>query len=61
MPLGYMLARTDLITTGGIAAKGFWIAFIVSLTLAAILLIYRLRKIQRLPDDVLLARLEKLK
>ena len=61
MPLGYMLARTDLIITGGIAAKGFWIAFIVSLTLAAILLIYRLRKIQRLPDEVLLARLEKLK
>jgi len=61
MPLGYALARTDWIITGGIAAKGFWIAFIVSLTLAAILLIYRLRKIQRLPDDVLLARLEKLK
>ena len=61
MPLGYTLARTDVIITGGIAAKGFWIAFIVSLTLAAILLIYRLRKIQRLPDEVLLARLEKLK
>ena len=42
MPLGYALARTDWIITGGIAAKGFWIAFIVSLTLAAILLIYRL-------------------
>lgn len=61
MPLGYTLARTDLIITGGIEAKGFWIAFIVSLTLAAILLIYRLRKIQHLPDEVLLARLEKLK
>ena len=54
MPLGYTLARTDWIITGGIEAKGFWIAFIVSLNLAAILLIYRLRKIQRLPDEVLL-------
>ncbi|MBN6077317.1 MATE family efflux transporter [Aggregatibacter actinomycetemcomitans] len=61
MPLGYTLARTDLIIPGGIAAKGFWIAFVVSLTIAAVLLFYRLRKTQGQPDDILLARLEKLK
>ena len=61
MPLGYVLARTDLIVPGGIAAKGFWIAFVVSLTIAAGLLFFRLRKTQGQPDDILLARLEKLK
>ncbi|EGY32826.1 multidrug efflux protein [Aggregatibacter actinomycetemcomitans serotype e str. SC1083] len=61
MPLGYTLARTDLIIPGGIAAKGFWIAFVVSLTIAAVLLFYRLLKTQGQPDDILLARLEKLK
>ncbi|EHK90094.1 MATE family efflux transporter [Aggregatibacter actinomycetemcomitans] len=61
MPLGYTLARTDLIIPGGIAAKGFWIAFVVSLTIAAVLLFFRLRKTQGQPDDILLARLEKLK
>ncbi|QEH45461.1 MATE family efflux transporter [Aggregatibacter actinomycetemcomitans] len=61
MPLGYVLARTDLIVPGGIAAKGFWIAFVVSLTIAAVLLFFRLRKTQGQPDDILLARLEKLK
>ncbi|MBN6069159.1 MATE family efflux transporter [Aggregatibacter actinomycetemcomitans] len=61
MPLGYILARTDLIVPGGIAAKGFWIAFVVSLTIAAVLLFFRLRKTQGQPDDILLARLEKLK
>ena len=61
MPLGYALARTDFIVPGGIAAKGFWTAFVVSLTLAAALLIYRLRKTQGQTDDVLLAQLEKLK
>ena len=61
MPLGYALARTDFIVPGGIAAKGFWTAFVVSLTLAAALLIYRLRKTQGQTDDILLAQLEKLK
>ena len=61
MPLGYVLARTDFIVPGGIAAKGFWIAFVVSLTLAAALLIYRLRKTQGQTDDILLSQLEKLK
>lgn len=60
VPLGYTLARTDLLMPN-IGAQGFWIAFVVSLTFAAILLFYRMRKIQSLNDDVLIARLEKLK
>ncbi|OOF49090.1 MATE family efflux transporter [Rodentibacter trehalosifermentans] len=60
VPLGYTLARTDLFIPS-IGAQGFWIAFVVSLTFAAILLFYRMRKIQSLDDDMLMARLEKLK
>ncbi|BFU62683.1 multidrug resistance protein HmrM [Rodentibacter sp. JRC1] len=60
VPLGYTLARTDLLMPS-IGAKGFWIAFVVSLTFAAILLFYRMRKNQNLSDEVLMARLEKLK
>lgn len=60
VPLGYTLARTDLLIPS-IGAQGFWIAFVVSLTFAAVLLFYRMRKTQSLDDDVLMARLEKLK
>ncbi|OOF55333.1 MATE family efflux transporter [Rodentibacter myodis] len=60
VPLGYTLARTDLLIPS-IGAQGFWIAFVVSLTFAAVLLFYRMRKMQSLPDEVLMARLEKLK
>ncbi|OOF40490.1 MATE family efflux transporter [Rodentibacter rarus] len=60
VPLGYTLARTNLLIPN-IGAQGFWIAFVVSLTFAAVLLFYRMRKIQSLNDDVLMARLEKLK
>lgn len=60
VPLGYTLARTDLLMPS-IGAQGFWIAFVVSLTFAAALLFYRMRKTQSLEDDVLMAQLEKLK
>lgn len=60
IPLGYILARTDLLMPS-IGAQGFWLAFVVSLTFAAVLLFYRMRKTQSLSDDVLMARLEKLK
>lgn len=60
MPLGYILARTHWIMPP-LAAQGFWIGFVVSLTIAAILLMLRMRKIQHQPDELLLTRLEKLK
>lgn len=58
MPLGYTLSMTDIIVPH-LGAKGFWIGFVVSLTAAAICLIHRMRKIQSLPDEVLLVKLEK--
>ncbi|WP_133543456.1 MATE family efflux transporter [Mesocricetibacter intestinalis] len=60
MPLGYTLARTDILVPR-LGASGFWISFVVSLTVAALLLSGRLYRIQKQPDSLLLARLEKLK
>ena len=60
VPLGYTLGRTDCLVPG-IDAKGFWIAFVVSLTFAAILLSLRMKKMQTMSDNAILQRLEKLK
>lgn len=60
MSIGYTLSLTDFIVPH-LGAKGFWIGFVVSLTTAAIGLIYRMKKIQAFPDDELLEKLEKLK
>lgn len=57
IPLGYSLARTNWIVPA-MGASGFWVAFIVTLTVAALLLIARLLYIQRLPNDELLRRLK---
>ncbi|PVX40480.1 MATE family multidrug resistance protein [Pasteurella langaaensis DSM 22999] len=57
MPVGYTLAMTDFIVPH-LGAMGFWWGFVLSLTAAAILLISRMRKIQKLDDATLLARLE---
>lgn len=56
MPLGYTLSMTDLIVPQ-MAAKGFWVGFVVSLTAAALCLIYRMRKIHQLPMNVLLDKI----
>lgn len=60
MPLGYSLSRTDWIIDS-IGAAGFWVSFVVSLTIAATLLLWRMRKIQQQPAHILLAKLDKLK
>ena len=60
VPLGYTLGRTDCLVPR-IDAKGFWIAFVVSLTFAAILLSLRMKKMQAMSDNAILQRLEKLK
>lgn len=60
MPVGYVLGLTDWITAP-MTAKGFWIGFVVCLTTAACLLFLRLRHIQKLPDDLLLMKLDKIK
>ena len=46
LPLGYSLALTD-IWGAPMGAKGFWISLIVGLSLAALLLGTRLRKVSR--------------
>ncbi|MDY2795918.1 MATE family efflux transporter [[Pasteurella] aerogenes] len=60
MPIGYTLARTDILFPY-MGAAGFWIGFVISLTAAAVLLLWRMRKIQSLSDEQLLLKLEKLK
>lgn len=60
MPIGYLLAMTDIIVPH-LGAAGFWFAFIISLTCAAILLFCRMRRLQAIPASTLLARLEKIK
>ena len=44
-----------------IGAKGFWVAFIIALTIAAALLFIRMRKIQSQPDEAIIQQLERLK
>ncbi|AWX13422.1 MATE family efflux transporter [Mergibacter septicus] len=58
LPVGYLLALTDLITTP-LAAKGFWIGFVLCLILVSILLSIRLYRLQHLPDKEILLRLQK--
>ena len=60
IPVGYILSRTDWIVPS-IGAKGFWVAFIIALTIAAALLFMRMRKIQSQPDETIIQQLERLK
>lgn len=50
LPLGYLLAMTDIITPA-LGAKGFWIGITIGLTVAAILLGQRLFSIQKKHDS----------
>lgn len=60
MPLGYLLARTDFIIEP-MAAQGFWTTFCISLSLASGLLIWQISKIQKVPHEVLIQKLERIK
>ncbi|KMK51458.1 multidrug transporter [[Actinobacillus] muris] len=60
MPLGTILARTDWLTDP-MAAAGFWLVFCLCLSLAAGLFFRYMRKIQAMPSEQLLARLEAIK
>ena len=60
IPVGYILSRTDWIVPS-IGAKGFWVAFIIALTIAAALLFIRMRKIQSQSDEAIIQQLERLK
>ena len=52
LPVGFVLARTDLLVPR-MGAAGFWVGFVLSLSLLAVILLLRLRKLHRLgPDEV---------
>jgi len=55
LPSGYVLALTDLVVDR-MGPAGFWMGFIIGLTSAAILMMLRMRFLQRQPSAVILGR-----
>ncbi|MGV3344199.1 MATE family efflux transporter [Enterobacteriaceae bacterium LUAb1] len=55
LPGGYLLALTDWIVSP-MGPAGFWIGFIIGLTSSAIMMIWRIRRLQHLPADIILKR-----
>ncbi|MDD0823584.1 MATE family efflux transporter [Mannheimia sp. AT1] len=60
IPLGYVLARTDWLVKP-MSAQGFWLVFCIGLSLASGLLLWQMRKIQAIPAEQLIAKLERIK
>ncbi|QGM80216.1 MATE family efflux transporter [Otariodibacter oris] len=60
LPLGYVLSMTDWLAEP-MAAKGFWLIFCVTLSLSSVLLIYQMRKVQSMPVQDMIDRLEAIK
>ncbi|WP_276971310.1 MATE family efflux transporter [Tatumella ptyseos] len=55
LPGGYLLALTDVFVPR-MGPAGFWCGFIIGLTAAAIMMIWRIIRVQRLPASVILHR-----
>ncbi|MFU9138614.1 MATE family efflux transporter [Erwinia tasmaniensis] len=55
LPCGYVLAMTDWMVSP-LGPAGFWIGFIIGLTSAAIMMVWRIRRLQRQPAERILAR-----
>lgn len=55
LPSGYVLALTDLVVPR-MGPAGFWTGFIIGLTAAAIMMVLRIRRLQRQPDTQILQR-----
>lgn len=55
LPSGYVLALTDIVVPR-MGPAGFWCGFIIGLTSAAILMMLRMRFLQRQPSSVILQR-----
>ena len=55
LPSGYVLALTDLVVDR-MGPAGFWMGFIIGLTSAAIMMMLRMRFLQRQPSSVILQR-----
>ncbi|MDU4095352.1 MAG: MdtK family multidrug efflux MATE transporter [Pantoea sp.] len=57
LPSGYLLALTDWIVSP-MGPAGFWCGFILGLTSAAIMMLWRIRRLQKLPAELILRRAE---
>ena len=55
LPSGYILALTDWVFPR-LGPAGFWCGFIIGLTSAAVMMIWRIRRLQQLPAQVILSR-----
>lgn len=55
LPTGYVLALTDLVVDR-MGPAGFWMGFIIGLTSAAVMMMLRMRFLQRQPSSVILQR-----
>jgi len=55
LPSGYTLAMTDWVVPR-LGPAGFWCGFIIGLTSAAFMMLWRIRRLQQLPAQVILAR-----
>lgn len=55
LPSGYVLALTDLVVEP-MGPAGFWTGFIIGLTSAAIMMLWRMRYLQHQPSSVILHR-----
>ncbi len=55
LPIGYVLALTDWLVSP-MGPAGFWTGFIIGLTSAALMMIWRILRLQRLPAATLLQR-----
>jgi putative efflux protein, MATE family len=55
LPSGYILALTDLVVDR-MGPAGFWLGFIIGLTSAAIMMMLRMRFLQRQPASIILQR-----
>lgn len=55
LPFGYLLGMTDLVVPA-MGPAGFWIGFIIGLTSAAIMMIWRILRLQREPETIIMAR-----
>ncbi|YCI27488.1 MATE family efflux transporter [Erwinia sp. PK3-005] len=57
LPSGYLLALTDWIVAP-MGPAGFWCGFILGLTSAAIMMLWRIRRLQKLSPELILSRAE---
>ena len=57
LPSGYVLALTDWLVPP-MGPAGFWCGFILGLTSAAIMMLWRIRRLQKLPAELILSRAE---